>query len=52
MSNNDLLDFNSKILSNSKKWYHQSMLESVEDVRLKFEKWHHDIQKNFDSLKY
>jgi len=51
-SYNDLLDFNSKILSNSKKWYSQSMKETLVDTKAKFEKWHYDIQKNFDSLKY
>ena len=52
ISSNDLLDFNNKILINSKKWYSQSMKETLEDVKSKFEKWHYDIQKNFDSLKY
>ncbi len=52
LSSNDLLDFNNKILINSKKWYSQSMKETIEEVKSKFEKWHYDIQKNFDSLKY
>lgn len=52
ISSNDLLDFNVKIFTNSKKWYYESMKEIIEDVKSKFLKWHYDIQKNFDSLKY
>ncbi len=51
-NSSDMLDFNYKILSNSKKWFSQSMKETLEEVKNKFEKWHYDIQKSFDTLKY
>jgi hypothetical protein len=51
-SSGDILDFNIKILTNSKRWYNQSMKDILGDVKNKFEKWHYDIQKTFDSLKY
>ncbi len=49
---NDILKFNMKVLSNSKRWFYQSMKQTLEEVKVKFEKWHYDIQKSFDSLKY
>jgi hypothetical protein len=51
-SSNDVLDFNIKILNNSKRWFYQSMKETLQETRDKFDKWQYDIQKNFDSLKY
>jgi hypothetical protein len=51
-NSSDILDFNFKVLSNSKKWFSQSMKETLEEVKTKFEKWHYDIQKSFEALKY
>ena len=48
----DMADFNNKILSNSKKWFNQSYKETFNEVIEKFEKWHFDIQTNFESLKF
>ena len=48
----DMSDFNNKIFSNSKKWFYQSYKDTFNEVMEKFEKWHQDIQTNFDSLKF
>ena len=50
--NSDYNDFNNKILTNSKKWFYQSYKQTFNEVQEKFEKWHFDIQKNFESLKF
>jgi hypothetical protein len=51
-SKGNVSEFNTKIINNSKKWYQQSMKETVEEVKDKFEKWQIDIQKNFEALKF
>lgn len=51
-NSSDFCDYNNKILSNSKKWFYQSYKDTFNDVQEKFEKWHFDIQKNFESLKF
>ncbi len=51
-SGGDVVDFNIKILANSKKWFFQSYKETMSETIEKFQKWHTDIQSNFDSLKF
>ena len=51
-NSSDFSDYNNKILNNSKKWFYQSYKDTLNEVHEKFEKWHFDIQKNFESLKF
>ena len=39
-------------MNNAKRWYQETMNESLDEVKTKFEKWQTDIQKNFEALKF
>jgi hypothetical protein len=48
----EISEFYQKNLNNAKKWFNQAMKDTVDETIDKLGKWHFDIQKNFDTLKF
>lgn len=49
---NDLLDFNIRIINNSVKWFFNSLKKMISDIKEKFSQWKYDTQKNLAVFKY
>ena len=48
---NDLMDYNLRIVHNAVKWFFDTMKDMVANMKEKFYNWKYDTQKNLDSLK-
>ncbi|MCQ2821264.1 MAG: hypothetical protein MJ252_28730 [archaeon] len=48
---NELVDYNVRIINNSVKWFFNSVKDMVASLREKFSNWKFDTQKNLDILK-
>ena len=48
---NELMDYNMRIINNSVKWFFNSLKQMIIDIRDKFSNWKLDAQKNLNNLK-
>lgn len=47
----EVTEFNSKLLNNSKRWLFESLVENLTDMRDKFTNWEYEFKKNADILR-
>ena len=48
---NELMDYNMRIINNSVKWFFNSLKQMIIDIRDKFSNWKFDAQKNLNNVK-
>ena len=48
---NDLVDYNIKNLNNSVKWFYNSIMDLIKDIKEKFKGYKFDTAKNLNSLR-